>query len=772
MNAREIIDRAVAAHRAGDLGTAIAGYRTALEAGGGAAVANQLAVALDQAGEPAEAESVLRTALAGGGPPDASLNLGRLLSRRGAAAEAVAPLLAAMDGGLVEARPLLFAAAAAARNDVAVVQAGDALLRADGMLAGHWPLYVGACFRAGRTATGIARARAAVALQPGAAAAAALAADAAATAGDPTACRALRRRAALLAPQQPVLHAALARVEDTPPAAARAFRRALCLDPGAAAQWSNYGALIKPLGDHPATRAALFRAATIEPRLVPPLRNLAVLLADTAEMEAAQQVYDRALALAPDDAGLAFKRALTFPTIPRDTAAIAAIRADVGTRVRALAAGGLTLVDPLAEVGLPNFYLAYHGLDDRALQSLIADTYLKLCPGLAWTAPHCRAPHSQAPLRPEGRRLRVGFASRFFHDHSIRYSTAGIVRNLDRSRFEVHVISDRPADRITLFRPGESADRHTVLPIDLAAARAAIAGLELDALVYGDIGMEPLTYYLAFARLAPVQAHLQGHPVTPGIPNLDYFLTSALQEPADCANHYRETPVPFAGTLFCYEQVPAVAPTTRAEFGLPAQGALYVCPQTLFKFHPDFDAILGAILAGDPDGWLVLLEDRLPARTRQLADRLADSLGDRCDRVLWVPRMPKQRYFQLIKLAAAVLDTTCFSGANTTLQALGLGVPVVTLPGDFVRGRMTLGWLREGDLMEMCATDAADYARIAVRLGRDPAWRGAVVDRIRAAAPGLFERSEVVDEIQDFLVRAVDAAAAGRPRINWGGCDG
>jgi predicted O-linked N-acetylglucosamine transferase (SPINDLY family) len=311
-----------------------------------------------------------------------------------------------------------------------------------------------------------------------------------------------------------------------------------------------------------------------------------------------------------------------------------------------------------------------------------------------------------------------------------------------------------------------------VLPVDLAGARQAIAGLELDALIYGDIGMEPLTYYLAFARLAPVQAHLQGHPVTPGIPNLDYFLTSALQEPADCADHYRETPVPFAGTLFCYEPVPTVPPATRAEFGLPAQGALYVCPQTLFKFHPDFDAVLRTILEADPDGWLVLLEDRLPARTRQLTDRLAASLGGRRDRVLWVPRMAKQRYFQLIGLAAAVLDTTCFSGANTTLQALGLGVPVVTLPGEFVRGRMTLGWLREGGLMEMCATDAADYARIAARLGRDPVWRQALVDRIRAAAPLLFDRHEVVAEIQDFLTRAVDAAAEGRPRITWDNRDG
>lgn len=769
MTVQAIIDRALDAHRAGNLREAIAGYRHALAEGAGAAVANRLAVALDMTGDAAGAEQVLKTAVAHDhGAPEAFHSLGRLLARRGAVTESLDPLDRAVAGGIVDALPMLFAAAATVADFRRAAEAGDTLARTVALEPAQWRQLVGAWFGQRNIRRARARARAAIIQHPGTVAVYALADEAARSVGDSAAALSIRHRVVLLDPGVAEAHAGLALAAHGSRAHAdRSFRRALVLAPDVAQFWSDYGAMLKPGADHAATFTAVDRASLIAPGLVPPLRNKAVLLADLAESEAAQRIYDQALAVAPDDTGLAFKRALTFPTIPRNTAEIAAIRADVEARVRALATRGLTLADPLAEVGLPNFYLAYHGLDDRALQSLIADTYLTLCPGLAWTAPHCRPPR-----RPEGRRLRVGFASRFFHDHSIRYSTAGIVRNLDRSRFEVHVISDRPADRITLFRPGERADRHTVVPIDLAGARGAIAALELDVLVYGDIGMEPLTYYLAFARLAPVQAHLQGHPVTPGIPNLDYFLTSALQEPANGADHYRETPVPFAGTLFCYDRLPAPPPATRSDFGLPAAGALYVCPQTLFKFHPDFDAILRAILEADPDGWLVLLEDRLTARTRQLADRLAGSLGARRDRVLWVPRMPKQRYFQLIALSAAVLDTTCFSGANTTLQALGLGVPVVTLPGAFVRGRMTLGWLREGELMEMCASDAADYARIAVRLGRDPAWRKALVDRIRAAEPRLFERREVVAEIQDFLVRAVDAAADGRPPIIWGPRDG
>ena len=52
-----------------------------------------------------------------------------------------------------------------------------------------------------------------------------------------------------------------------------------------------------------------------------------------------------------------------------------------------------------------------------------------------------------------------------------------------------------------------------------------VAGLQLHFLLYPDIGMESFTYFMAFSRLAPVQAVTHGHPCTTGIPNLDYFVT-------------------------------------------------------------------------------------------------------------------------------------------------------------------------------------------------------------------------------------------------------
>ena len=138
-------------------------------------------------------------------------------------------------------------------------------------------------------------------------------------------------------------------------------------------------------------------------------------------------------------------------------------------------------------------------------------------------------------------------------------------------------------------------------PRALDGARRQIAAAELDIVFYPDIGMEALTYFLAFARLAPVQCVTWGHPVTTGIPALDHFVSSELLEPDGAESHYAERLVRLPRLPACVAR-PArpSAHGDRDHLGL-GPGRLYVCPQSLFKLHPDFDDVLGefAVAAGE-----------------------------------------------------------------------------------------------------------------------------------------------------------------------------
>jgi predicted O-linked N-acetylglucosamine transferase (SPINDLY family) len=140
--------------------------------------------------------------------------------------------------------------------------------------------------------------------------------------------------------------------------------------------------------------------------------------------------------------------------------------------------------------------------------------------------------------------------------------------------------------------------------------------MELDVLFYPEVGMDPLTYTLAFSRLAPVQCATWGHPVTTGLPAIDYFLSSVDLETEEADGHYTEKLVRLPRLGVCYERPPMPAPAERTSLGLPERGHLYACPQSPFKFHPDFDAILGGIPAPRPEGVLVLAGGAMARRGR------------------------------------------------------------------------------------------------------------------------------------------------------------
>jgi predicted O-linked N-acetylglucosamine transferase (SPINDLY family) len=412
----------------------------------------------------------------------------------------------------------------------------------------------------------------------------------------------------------------------------------------------------------------------------------------------------------------------------------------------------LVIHDPLMDVNSTNFYAAYHGLNDRDLQARLAALFLQATPSLAWIAPHCTQP--PAPL---SRPLRVGFISRFLHMHTIGEVNVGIIRNLSREVCRVILLRTPCPDHPVAGLIRDSADEVVTLAPSLRAARQEIAEQQLDVLFYTDIGMDPFTYFLAFARLAPVQCVTWGHPVTTGIPNIDYYLSSVDLEPPDAERHYTEKLV-LLKSLPTHYYAPAFFPPakTRRHFGLSEEDHLYMCPQAPFKLHPDYDVILRNILRADPQGRLFLIRSQNPEWTAQLLVRFRRTMPDVADRIQFLPHQGGQDYLHLLAVCDALLDTTHFGGGNTTYKALSVGAPIVTMPGKFARGRVTSACYRKMGITDCIATNEEDYVRIAVRLGTDPAWRQDIKARIVAARGALYEDADVLRELEEFFAAAVE----------------
>jgi predicted O-linked N-acetylglucosamine transferase (SPINDLY family) len=487
---------------------------------------------------------------------------------------------------------------------------------------------------------------------------------------------------------------------------------------------------------------------TLDPRSVPAWRSLGSCLAEQGRTQTALECYRRGLAVEPD-AGLRLRLATLLPPIPASTADLAAWRERFDRELARLEAEPPEITAPLVE-GVTNFYLSYHGLDNRGLHTRMAALYARACPTLLWSAPHCAAPDARRG------RLRVGFVSRYMHDHSIGRTARGLVAKLPRRNFEVTALSVHPSpdDELARFIRTHS-DRFVTLPADLERARSEIAALELDVLFYQDIGMEPFTYFLAFSRLAPVQCTFFGHPDTTGIANMDYFVSSTLFEPADGAAHYSEELVALddLGTTAYYYRPATPAPATPADFGLPT-GRLYLCPQTLFKIHPEFDAIFGAILRTDPSGRVVLIEGQTRYWGELLRARFAASLPDVSDRIVFLRRQTGADFTRLLGLPCVILDTPLFNGMNTSLEAFSVGTPIVTLPGSLQRGRHTAAMYRRMGFTECIAASADDYVRVAVRLATDQDYHRHVKDEILRRSDALFEDPRVPSEFERFFLEA------------------
>jgi predicted O-linked N-acetylglucosamine transferase (SPINDLY family) len=191
---------------------------------------------------------------------------------------------------------------------------------------------------------------------------------------------------------------------------------------------------------------------------------------------------------------------------------------------------------------------------------------------------------------------------------------------------------------------------------------------------------------------------------------------------------------------------------------LPEDYNLYVCPQTLFKFHPDFDNVLGDILRQDPRGLLVLIEGNYKHWTELLRDRFSRAFPDVIDRVKFLPRMSPGDFLSLQKTANAILDTPHFGGGSSSLESFACGMPIVTWPGEFMRDRLTLALYKQMGVMDCVANNAQSYLKIAYRLANDKIWRDEIREKIKANADVLYKDIEAVRELECFFETAVDEA--------------
>jgi CRISPR-associated protein Csy1 len=395
-----------------------------------------------------------------------------------------------------------------------------------------------------------------------------------------------------------------------------------------------------------------------------------------------------------------------------------------------------------------NFLLAYHGENDLHLQTLfgrwLSGCLSKLLPDLAVT-----------PTIPRRGTPRLAMVSSYFHECTIGWYFASWVETLAKQNWELILVHTSLEQDALSKRLDGFAQKTITLCGTLTENVFVLRELAADIILYPELGMDRDVLALAALRLAPHQVCAWGHPVTSGLPTIDVFLSCADMEPSNFSEHYTERVIllPKLGTRYLSTQIPT--PFRRQQMGLPEQRALYLVPQTLFKLHPDTDSVLVEIVRRDPTAVFVLFELSPPSPILRVNDRLLRALAtvsrEPQRHLHWFTESSRDNYLRINLACNVMIDGLHWSGGNTTLDALHCGLPVVTCPGQYMRGRQAAAMLRAVDCAELIVRSPEALARMAVTVAHDVQLRSSLVARIRAHLPALTESDEPLHALNRVL---------------------
>lgn len=541
--------------------------------------------------------------------------------------------------------------------------------------------------------------------------------------------------------------------------AGQVFKAALDLEPHRADLHNGLGRVQQAQGHFDQALHTYRLALDADPDFSLALNNIGVVQLELNATDEALASFERLLARHPEDLEAQFNRALSLPVVYKSEVELLRFRTHCQKHLTELAASleqetdasparRERVLDALSRRS--PFYLQYQGMDDRKTQEAF---------GRMLTLAAQRGLPPFVDRRPRGRtRLRVGFASSLFRNHTVGKLMLGFLEHRDRTQVEVYTYFLGQEEQSLTQRYRALSDGFRCVQPNVHACLNAMRRDALDCMIFGEVAMTPVLGLVAAARVAPLQLLFWGHPVTSGIPTMDVAISAEDMEPAGGAEQYTEALLTLPGMGLTYDrpQLPD-APASRSSFELPEDSVVYLSCQSLYKYHPSWDRVYAGLAARVPGAKLVFLEHPTsPAITRVFQQRLMGAfLKERLDWrkfCVFLPHLSQSDYFALNRVADVFLDTPLWSGGNTTLEALACNLPVVTLPGPTMRSRHSTAMLKALGLTELIADSAEGYMEIAARLGQDHGWREAIRAQVRERADlHLFGQKAAVTALYDAI---------------------
>ncbi len=484
--------------------------------------------------------------------------------------------------------------------------------------------------------------------------------------------------------------------------AIEAYRQALARQANYPEAWSNLGNALESVGRLDEAIAAYRQSIALRPNEAETYCNLGIALKSGGQLDAAIAVFHQAISLNGKLADAYTNLGNALGDAGRMDEAIAAHRQAVGLNPDFVKAHS-NLV----------FGMQYNSYDARGIAEELG----------RWNRRHAEPlkrfiqPHEND--RDPERRLRIGYLSADFRGHASANFLMPVLEQYSPKEVEVFCYAQvqRPDEMTRRMREEVSQWRSIVGQSDEEVAEL-IRSDRIDILV--DLKLHTAeNRLLIFARKpAPVQVTWLGYPGSTGLETMDYRLSDAyLDPPGMDESVYSERTIRLPDSFWCYDPlegsgIPVVAP--------PCLKSGHITFGSLNNFCKMNDALMAlwARVLREVKGSRMLVLAREGSHRQRLLDRMRGE-GIEGGRVEFVPRQSSRGYLESYHRIDIGLDTFPCNGHTTSLDALWMGVPVVSLVGKTTAGRAGLSVLSNVGLVELAARDEEEYVRIAVELAGD-----------------------------------------------------
>jgi protein O-GlcNAc transferase len=469
------------------------------------------------------------------------------------------------------------------------------------------------------------------------------------------------------------------------------YEAALALQPNRAETWNNLGVLHWTMGASGEAADAYRRALRLRPDYAQAHTNLAMALFELGEFDQARSAARTAVAFDPESASA--QSNLGYVLLAEARLDEALDRFETATRL-----------DPTDPTAASNLVFRSLGSD-----RLTAGDCLRLATGwgLRWegTPRLCD--------RPAERIARVGFVSSDLRSHPVGFFLEPVLEHLD---VETHVFDgtrnpDGQTERLRSLADAWHAIGH--LGDEDAAALVETTGVDVLIDLSGHTAHNRLGVFAR--RPAPLQVSWLGYSGPTGLPQMDAVLLDAvLAHPGD-ERSYNERVVRLPDSFLCFRP-----PSDAPEPALPEGPPTFACFNNPAKFSRSCLEAWAEVLRRVPASTLLVKywQSHSPAVQRRFRELFA-GLGVATERIRFSPRLDRQGHFGLYNQVHVALDPFPYTGATSTLDALWMGCPVVTLAGDRYVGRMSASLLSTIGHAELVTADAREYVEACVELAQD-----------------------------------------------------